>query len=259
MTESIFINKCLTLGFENYLGNKNTDPFECHIIECLVHIYGQEIVDAYKEKSLEKFDKIVRKYGLSETIYMNFMDNLEAYSRFKERLSDNPNIKTEILSNIDVDLIKMYEFMSAFVDITEAQLSGFETSMLKNFEVTKMHFNYSNDPKRVENFFKKERSKFGNRVKLTEQNIELLDDLTYSKFGVSINDVKNMDYRMVNQLNNYINDRLAKGIDTIKPAKKKIRFNSVLSSGNGFVDALLILGIIATEISIGLIYMFLHI
>lgn len=256
--ESIFINKCLTLGFENYLGNKNTDPFECHVIECLVSIYGQEIIEAYKEKSLEKFDKIMREYGLSENIYTNFMDNLEALSRFKEVMKSNPNTKTNIFSNIDIDLIKMYEFMSAFVDVTEAQLSSFEASMLKNFEVTKIHFNYSNDPKRVENFFKKERSKFGNSVELKEQTIELLDDLTYSKFGVSINEVKNMDYRMVNQLNNYINDRMSKGLDTIKPAKKKIRFNSVISSGNGFVDILLILSIIATEVSVGLIYMFLH-
>ncbi len=259
MTESIFVNKCLTLGFENYLGIKNTDAFECHVVECLVHIYGQDIVEAYKEKSLEKFDKVMRKYGLSENIYTNFMDNLEAYGHFKERIKENPNSKTDIMSNIDVDLIKMYEFMSAFVDVTEAQLSSFENDMLKNHQTVKMHFNYSNDPKRVENFYKQERNKIGNRVQLTEQRVELLDDITYSKFGVSIDDVKNMDYRMVNKLNNYINDRIAQGIDAVTPPKKKLRFNSVLSSGNGFVDILLILSIIATEVSIGLIYMFLHI
>ena len=190
---------------------------------------------------------------------MDELKRKKQVTNIRKASKPNPNIKTDILSNIDVNLIKMYEFMSAFVDITEAQLSGFETSMLKNFEVTKMHFNYSNDPKRVENFYKQERNKIGNRVQLTEQRVELLDDITYSKFGVSIDDVKNMDYRMVNKLNNYINDRIAQGIDAVTPPKKKLRFNSVLSSGNGFVDVLLILGIIATEISIGLIYMFLHI
>ena len=258
MTENIFINKSLTLGYENYTGKKNTDAFECHVIECLVAIYGIDIIDAYKENSIEKFDKTIRRYGLTENIYTHFMDNLIAYQGFKESLEKNPNVKTDIMGNIDVDLIKMYEFMSAFVKITEAQVSSFETLMLKNTEVTKMHFNYSNNPKRVENFYKKERSKFGNSVELVEQDVEFLDELTYSKFGISINDVKDMDYRMVKKLNNYINDRISQGLDVVKPTKRKLKLNSVISSGNGFVDVLLILSIIVTEISVGLIYMFLH-
>lgn len=256
--EGIFINKSLTIGYENYTGKKNTDPFECHVIECLVAIYGKDIIDAYNERSMEKFDKTIRRYGLAENIYTHFMDNLIAYQGFKERLKKEPNIKTDIISNIDVDLIKMYEFMSAFVKITEAQLTSFETLILKNFEVTKIHFNYSNDPKRVENFYKKERSKFGNSVELKEQDVEFLDEITYSKFGVSIDEVKNMDYRMVKKLNNYINDRIKSGVDVVAPTKRKLKLNSVISSGNGFVDALLIMSIIATEISVGLIYMFLH-
>ena len=72
-----------------------------------------------------------------------------------------------------------------------------------------------------------------------------------------------MDYRMVEELNNYIKKRLneekTENSEVEKPkVNKKLMANTVVSSGNGFVDALLIISIIATEISVGLVYLFLH-
>ena len=74
---------------------------------------------------------------------------------------------------------------------------------------------------------------------------------------MSYDDVKDMDYRMINKLNDYIKNKLESN-NVPTAIKQRFRINSVLTSGSGAVDALLIIAIIATEISIGLIYLFLH-
>ncbi len=99
-------------------------------------------------------------------------------------------------------------------------------------------------------------------VELIEIKPEYLDEFTYAKFGTSLKDVKKMDYRMVKELNDYIKSKMTVSIPEDRPKDKfslsNINKRTVLSSGNGYVDGLLIAGIIATEISIGLIYLFLH-
>jgi len=96
-------------------------------------------------------------------------------------------------------------------------------------------------------------------VDLVEIKPEFLDGSVYEKYGTTLDDVKKMDYRMVEQLNSYIKSKmLTDSINEVEKNKKFPLSNVVITSGNGFVDALLIASMIITELSIGAIYYFLN-
>lgn len=57
----------------------------------------------------------------------------------------------------------------------------------------------------------------------------------------------------------HIRAKLKEDNDDSGNEKKKLGANTIITSGNGFIDALLIISIIVTEISIGMIYYFLHV
>ena len=66
---------------------------------------------------------------------------------------------------------------------------------------------------------------------------------------------------MVNELNEYIKKRMIEdsSSDEIEDSKTiKLTPTSIITSGNGFVDAILMIAIIITELSIGFMYLFLH-
>ncbi len=253
----IFINEFLTIGFNDFINKTKNNIFEDYVIACLYAIYGQSLIEAYIQKQTNMFEKIIKKYKLNQSVYEDFMDNLIAYEGFKKSLMTNPIQKTEILSNIQTDLIKMLKYKTVFESITDAQIAGFESIFLNDQEIKKYTFNYSNDPNKVLKYYKNEKRNFSEDIILEEEKPNLLDEFTYARFGVSYDDVKDMDYRMINKLNDYIKNKIE--VDKVPNAiKQKFRINSVLTSGSGAVDALLIIAIIATEISIGLIYLFLH-
>ena len=253
----IFINEFLTIGFNDFINKTKNNIFEYYVIECLHAIYGQSLIEAYNNKQAYEFEKIIKKYKLNQTIYEDFMDNLIAYENFKKSLITNPIQKTEVLSNIQIDIIKMIKHKTVFENITDAQMAGFENIFLNDMEIKKYTFNYSIDPNKVLKYYKSEKRSFSEDVILEEEKPNLLDEFTYARFGVSYDDVKDMDYRMINKLNDYIKNKLESN-NVPTAIKQRFRINSVLTSGSGAVDALLIIAIIATEISIGLIYLFLH-
>jgi len=153
----------------------------------------------------------------------------------------------------------MFLYKCLLFEPTLEEISHFENNLLNNFEIIKMHFNTSINPNKTREIWDKKKKMLTESVELIEIKPEYLDEFTYAKFGTSLSDVKKMDYRMVEELNKYIKSKIeitGEVVPKIKQEKFSIK-NTVLSSGNGFVDALLIAGVIATEISVALIYMFL--
>ena len=68
---------------------------------------------------------------------------------------------------------------------------------------------------------------------------------------------------MVTELNSYIKEKMEsitidQQVNKKPKSRKEMFMKTAVSTGNGFADAILIAAIIATEMSIGLIYLFLH-
>lgn len=262
MNETIFINDFISMGMKSYFGKTQSDIFEKHVVECLCDIYGvDKIRSAYESKDEGTFTNLIHTYGLSKTVYDNFLRDTVKYENFRRENEENPAVKSDIASKLEIALIMMFLYKCLLVEPTLEELSHFENDLLNNFEIIKLHFNTSLNPNKTREFWDKKKRMLEDNVELVEIKPEYLDEFTYAKFGTSLNDVKKMDYRMVEELNKYIKSKMALTVEEQTPPKRaigKITRNTVLSTGNGFVDALMVASIIATEISIALIYLFLH-
>lgn len=255
MDNVVFVNQFITNGLTSYINGSNDHIFEKHVIEILCHIYDRNsLIQAFEDKNEKIFSHIIESYGFPHNLYVSFLDYTAGYLSYLE-LGEG---KTDTIEKIENLLIKMYKFKSAILTLTEEDKNTFENLLLKNFEVKKLIFDQCLNPNKIEEIWNSEKKKLDNRVIFEEVKPDLLDEFTYAKFGVSKKDVEKMDYRMIARLNEYIESKLSnQEEDTKKP--EKINLNTFVTSGNGFVDALLIVAIIAAEISVGLIYLFLHI
>lgn len=263
MQELIFINKFLTIGFAHFFDKTGQGLFESHIIECLCDIYGIEALrEIYQARNEGAFIDLIRKYGLAPSLYDNFLQLTNRYEKFKEEQINNPTLKTDVASKIESSLITMYIYRCFLIEPSLEELSHFENDLLNNFEIIKIHFNISVNPNQTRELWSKKKRMLDDNVDLIRIVPTFLDDFTYAKYGTSREEVEKMDYRMVEELNSYIKSKQALEIENEPQQKEKktlkIFANTALSSGNGFVDFLLIASIIATEFSIGLIYLFLH-
>jgi len=262
MNGNVFINDFISMGMNDYFKKENTNIFEAHIVECLCDIYGVEnIKRVYEAHDEGGFITLMHKYGLSRSMYDNFIRDTIRYEKFREENQRDPSVKSDIASKIEVAIIRMFLYKCLLIEPSLEEISHFENNLLNNFAIIKMHFNTSLEPNHTREIWDKKKRILSDNVELIEIKPKYLDDFTYAKYGTSLSDVKQMDYRMVEELNSYIESKMALEVDTV-PEKKKPKVsifqNTALSTGSGFVDGLLFAGLIATIISSILIYIFLH-
>lgn len=264
MNGTVFINDFISKGMAEYFARKSATTFESHIVECLCDIYGfDNLKKVYDSKNEGSFATLLYRYGFSPDKYDNFLRDTIKYEKFAQENQKDPSVKSDIASKVEASLITMFLHKCLLIEPSLEEISHFENNLLNNFAMIKLHFNTSLNPNRTREIWDKKKRMLEDNVELVEIKPKYLDAFTYAKFGTSLDEVKKMDYRMVEELNKYIESKLnEKPIVAPKrmPKKKGVELlrNTVLSSGNGYVDALLIAGIIATEMSIGLIYLFLH-
>lgn len=265
MSENVFINDFISTGMYDYFSKGISSTFESHIIECLCDIYDeQQLRSIYEAKNDAAFETLLHTYGLQRNVYDNFLRDTNKYTRFKEENAKDPSVKSDIASKIEESLITMFLHKCLLIEPTAEEITHFENDLLNNFEMIKWHFNTSLNPNRTRGIWDKKKNFLTNEVELIEIKPEYLDEFTYNKYGTSLQEVKKMDPKMVTELNNYIKDKMKEdsiednGAMTFRPKKKSGIANSILTTGNGFADAILIASIIATEMSIAIIYLFLH-
>lgn len=263
MSENVFVNDFISIGMNEYFARKTATTFESHIIECLCDIYGYENMSkVYNSKNEGNFAELLYKYGLSRSNYDSFLRDTIKYEKFKEENRQDPSVKSDISSKVEVSIITMFIHKCLLIEPSLEEISHFENNLLNNFEMIKFHFNTSLNPNKTREIWEKKKKMLTDNVELVEIKPKYLDAFTYAKYGTSLEDVKKMDYRMVEELNKYITSKQeAEALEVPKkrvPKSANALRNTVLSTGNGYVDALLVASIIATEMSIGLIYLFLH-
>lgn len=260
MEQSNFINEFVSLGMYDYFNGLRENVFERHIVECLCDIYGKESIKRLYENNQEnEFAILIHRYGLAPNVYDNFLRDTAKYVKFKQENALDPSKKSNIASAIESSIISMFLYKSLMIEPTLEELSHFENDLLNDFSIIKLHFNTSLNPNMTREIWEKKKKILADNVELIEIKPKYLDEFTYTRFGTSLKDVKKMDYRMVEELNNYILAKLNSVPNDDNDDKKSSMIGTtIISSGNGFVDALLITAIIATEMSIGLIYLFLN-
>jgi len=254
--KNYFINSFIENGIRNYLLMKNDmiyereHTFEVYITKALCKIYGEiNIINPYKIHSENSFKCNLLMYGLTE----KEMELLFSYFDMYENWLNSDNVgKTDLTTKIEKILINMLLIKCRKRMIDEETLEWFDNFFdpVDN-NLAKLHSLITFDNDAVPNYWKRKKMGLSNKVSLVDIRTDLLAKDDYATYGISIKDVEKMSHNQVVELNNKIQEKEKKGRNVLfKPRK------IIISSGSGFVDTLMLLSIMATEVMVGLLVAF---
>lgn len=264
--ENIFVNEAFESAVKKYidLGKINNEivanSFEVMVLKMLAVIYGEtDIINPYIIKSEKSFKQNITKFGYSVEEYEDFKTEFLEYYYLEE---ENKNLQLKKANGyfikIQKKLIDMFFLKKANYRITEDEEKSFFDLLYtsKTTNPLRMSYNYltAKNYREVEDYFyaKLEESQETPEPpkKSNVLNIEAYEILNYS-----LTDIANMDSESVDKLNENVynffdieedaenkSDLLNEAISNYK------RYNSRLTSGNGYVDILLVFGIVMTGV-----------
>ena len=252
---NIFINDSISNGISNYLLIKNGKDydkahiFEVYVIRCLCKIYGDiNILTPYRIDNENSFKSNLIMYGLKVSEMEEFISLMNDYSKW---LNSEKNVgKTDLTSKIEIILINMIIERNKSNKFTDEELEFFDKYFdPKNNNFATLHNLITKDVKIVPMYWNRKKALLNNNMKFKLIRNDLLSSSTYDKYGLDKDDISKMSEEKVRNINNRI---LEKEKEDNKRNKKFIPKNLIITSGNGFVDTLMLLSIMTTEIMIGI-------
>lgn len=260
-TEKYFINSGVDAGIKSYLLYKNEQSyprihtFEMNVIKVLTIIYGEKsILLPYKIDNEKAFECNLLMYDLKESDMHRFIRYMEEYHNFMLNFKSESKA-TGLTSEIEQILMEMI--------VQRAKRREFTKEEIKEFDAI---FNpIDGDLKKIKSLVSKndgliirawENNKFelsNTQIRMIAVNPNLLSKEQYDKYGYDIRTIASLSSVEIDEVNNIIQGEENKTFEK----KKKLNFfqrnRIVLTSGNGFVDKLMLLSIVATELMIGVI------
>lgn len=187
-------------------------------------------------------------YGLSEKEMNEFISLMGDYSKW---LNSEKNVgKTDITSKIEIVLINMIIYRNKIIKFTDNEIEFFDKYFdPKNNNFATLHNLITKDVNIVPMYWNRKKVLLNNNIKFKRIRNDLLSSSVYDKYGIDKDDMSRMSEEKVRNINNRI---LESEKDTEKRNKKFIPKNVIITSGNGFVDTLMLLSIMTTEIMIGI-------
>ena len=187
-------------------------------------------------------------YGLSEKEMNEFINLMGDYSKW---LNSEKNVgKTDITSKIEIVLINMIIYRNKIIKFTDNEIEFFDKYFdPKNNNFAMLHSLITKDVNIVPMYWNRKKVLLNNNIKFKRIRNDLLSSSVYDKYGIDKDDMSRMSEEKVRNINNRI---LESEKDTEKRNKKFIPKNLIITSGNGFVDTLMLLSIMTTEIMIGI-------
>ena len=252
---NIFINQSISYGISNYMlikQGKDYDKahiFEVYIIRCLCKIYGDlNIINPYRINNENSFKSNLIMYGLKLSQMEEFINLMEEYSIWLN--SEKLVGKTDITSKIEIILINMIIERNKHIRFNEDEIKFFDKyfdPINNNFAT--LHDLITKDVSIIPMYWNRKKSLLGGNIKFRLIRNDLLSSSTYDKYGLDRETLEKMSEEKVRNINNRI---LEKEREDNKRSKKFIPKNIIITSGSGFVDTLMLLSIMTTEIMIGI-------
>ncbi len=264
--KSYFINEAMETAIKSYLESNEKEnsilynSFLVVVIRTLNVIYDKlDIISPYKNNNFQLFKENILKYGYNEK-------ELEIF--FNEMMIFFDNEKNNVVPNdtfivIEKKLIDMFMCKKINYNVSELELREFKKLLYSpkagNELIISYNFMNSKDEKEILNYFemknnliKKEEDdtpkkllspdaykvinkNYTDIALLTAEDVDKINDQVYFKLDVNKNAV-NFEYMFEKALEKFYN-----------------RKDDSITSGNGYVDILLILGIIVTLVMVILI------
>lgn len=274
MRDECFVNIAIDNAIKSYLtSSKDSDSilfnsFYVVVIRALILIYGKDIIEAYNNKNSVLFMNILSKYGMSvadvavfKEEFLNFFNFEEENSKRKIKLK-NPYFKVVLKYLVDMFAAKKKKTSINYLE-EEEFLDLIYTTHTKNPYRISYNYLMSDDIMYSEKYYYSRINELDITRDLSEDIGDNLNLKALEYVGVNLSNLKDMSNSETEQAK--INAYEYFDVDVNSPTRDKDleeqvnalnNLNNKVTSGNGYVDILLLMSVIATSFSILAILIF---
>ena len=222
------MQEALIVAIKNYIEGKKEDQFSYNIIKLLSYIYSEaDIINPYKLGDFRLLDTNLKKYGLTDLELEKFDTAFNKYVIYH----NNDGFYT--LYKIIMDMIALKHQK---VPLSKEDIKRYEDIFFAGRTVKVLEDYWNNTLYKINN----KSDKMVAKIYLQKK---------------SINDLKTLKhYKLVREKEEEIskyNQKLETGRIKAKIVKISNTPITPISSGNGFVDIIMILSFVATEVLVG--------
>jgi len=269
--KSFFINEAFDKAINDYLISKDKpegilyNSFLVVVIRMLVNIYGElDIINPYMIKDEMAFQLNLIKFGANVNDVSNLTKLMNDFYAFE--LKNVKSLKREkniYFIDIQKQLIDFFDFKALSVGIEKCNSKEFFDLLYTpgTSNALRLSYNFLNADNiyEIAEYYKKILE--NNPKEEKEEKKNLLGFDVYKLFNLNIADISKMDEEEINSLNSKIYKSFDISENSInkdyllKMKLKELKLqNNPITTGNGYVDILLIMSIIITVIMVFVIF-----
>lgn len=257
--QKYFINPAIEQGISNYIQYRQTGKynrtctFEMHIIKSLCVIYGEKsIILPYKIDNEKAFACNLLMYDLKENKMKQFINLMKSYYDYIQNL-DNTQVPSNLITEIETILIEMINLRAKKQEFTMDEIKEFEAifNPIDGDIKTIKRLIGTDDGLIIKTWNIQKMELTNTQINMMSVNPNLLHPEKYAIYGLEFKDIATLSSEKVDE----INQKIAETENNLAQFNKKEKHSRkiILSTGNGFVDKLMLLSIIMTEIMIGIV------
>ena len=263
----VFINEAFTKAINDYLKSVEQpksvvyNSFLVVVIRLLIIMYSElDIVNLMVIYDEDLLKNNLAKYGYSKNNLDIFFSDLQVYYELEK---DNENktikVKNPYFITVQKELIDMLIAKKLNFHLKEKEVQDFYSLLYTPYSKNPLQVSYNflmaDDVLEIDNYFKKQMKE--NVKVVVPREKHYLNVKAYELLNYSMDQINNMDANEIDRVNHQVYDYfkirenainkeylLDKAIEAIEREKNKV------TSGNGYVDILLIMSIICTVIMV---------
>ena len=263
----VFINEAFTKAINDYLKSVEQpksvvyNSFLVVVIRLLIIMYSElDIVNPMVINDEDLLKNNLAKYGYSKNNLDIFFSDLQVYYELEK---DNENktikVKNPYFITVQKELIDMLIAKKLNFHLKEKEVQDFYSLLYTPYSKNPLQVSYNflmaDDVLEIDNYFKKQMKE--NVKVVVPREKHYLNVKAYELLNYSMDQINSMDANEIDRVNHQVYDYfkirenainkeylLDKAIEAIEREKNKV------TSGNGYVDILLIMSIICTVIMV---------
>ena len=265
--ERVFINEAFTKAINDYLSSVENpkgvvyNSFLVIVIRLLIVLYSElDIVNPMVINDEELLKNNLAKYGYSKNDLEMFLSDLQVYYDIeKENENKMIKIKNPYFITVQKELIDMLIAKKLNYNLKEKEVQDFYSLLYTPYSKNPLQVSYNflmaDDVLEIDNYFKKQMKE--NVKVVVPREKHLLNVKAYELLNYSMDQINNMDASEVDRVNHQVYDYFKIGENAInkeylldKAIEAIEREQNKVTSGNGYVDILLVMSIICTVIMV---------
>lgn len=260
MEGTIFVNDAIQSAIANYIKFKERpdreefNTFLVVVIRTLVLIYGElDIVNPYRTNNVRGLDTNLKKFGCSDEVIEEFKRQMLLYYQNPE----DDSMKKELFVSIEKTLIDFFALRKKSVVVSDEEVLAFKSMLYlrndANSYKSELYNQYIPNSDILLHYLNNKLFEVKHNFTFTEFKDVALSAEAYQLAGFNAVEVMHLKDEEIENINNKVyhffrikdNDLNKRGrLDEAINYYKK--YGNTITSGNGYVDLLLLMGVIAT-------------